>query len=103
MAVEALNLPSVEFCEDLVQVVGDAVDEIALPRFLFGEGEAVHYPFLRQFDVTAALGHETADIGGSIVFHLLLHDFIHLAPAQGHGVSGSGVGAGGHDGQVSGQ
>ena len=103
LPVKALDLLPVELGENLVQILSDAVDEIALPRLFFGEGHALQYPLLRQFGVASALGHKTADIGGGIVFHLFLHDFVHLAPTQRYGMSGSGVGAGSHDGQIAGQ
>ena len=102
LAVEALDLAVVEGVEESLVVVGrDEVDEVELEGFLLAVGFGVADGVFGGGDVAAATLGVGAEEGGGVVFDFFLEDGVHRL-AFDDGVGGSGVGAGGHGGDVGG-
>ena len=106
--VQGFGVPSkrwicaaVEGGEQRLVVGGDEVDELEVEGFFVAVGLGVADGVFGGLDVASAAGDVGAEEGRGVVLDLLLEDGVGLA-AFDDGVGGSGVGSGGHGGDVGG-
>lgn len=100
-AVEAFEALAVELAEQVLLAGSDVLDQVLVEGFLIGEGFRLADGAFGEFDVASALGDDGAHEGGGVVLEFQFHDVVHLF-AEDDGMSGSGVGAGSHGGDVGG-
>src|SRR3984893_8041989 len=79
-AIEAGDFAAVQFVEQVIRVIADEIDEMAVESFLFGERARFGYGGFRELWIAIALLGEAAQEGCGIVVDFLAQDFI-----DGHG------------------
>ena len=94
--VEALDGFALHLFQQVLFVGRDVVDQLLRKRFLLGKRLRLAHRALGHFDVAAALGNHGTHQRGGVILHLLFHDVVHLAAAQGHRMGRAGIGARSH-------
>ena len=99
-AVKAHDRSAVNLGEQVVDILGDHVDEIGLKRILFRERGAVQDRILGQLAVAPALVSDGPQRGCRVVFDLLFHGSLQFAAQRQDRLRSPGVRAWSHCGHV---